>query len=85
MRFVANGGSPFKLPNSGISARVWTTIEDYANGCWEWSQCFWFSPYFLREGVGDLDPHVLIRTNYADYVKNRDAAMETILAEVSGT
>lgn len=84
LRFVANGGTLFKLPNSGISARVWSTIEDYADGCWEWSQCFWFSPYFLREGVGDLNPHVLIRTNFADYASNRDAVMDTILAEVAG-
>ena len=84
LRFVANGGTLFKLPNSGISARVWSTIEDYADGCWEWSQCFWFSPYFMREGVGDLEPHVLIRTNFADYVSNRDAIMDFILAEVTG-
>ena len=84
LRFVANGGTLFKLPNSGISARVWSTIEDYADGCWEWSQCFWFSPYFLREGVGDLEPHVLIRTNFADYSSNRDAVMDTILAETAG-
>ena len=84
LRFIANGGTLFKLPNSGISARVWSTFEDYADGCWEWSQCFWFSPYFLREGVGDLDPHVVIPTNFADYVNNRDAVLDTILAEVSG-
>ena len=85
LRFIANGGELFKLPNSGISAPVWSTIEDYADGCWEWSQCFWFSPFFRREGVGDLEPHVLIRTNFADYADNRDAVMDTILAEVSGT
>jgi hypothetical protein len=85
LRFVANGGDLFKLPNSGISAPVWSTIEDYADGCWEWSQCFWFSPYFLREGVGDLEPHMLIRTNFADYAKNRDSVMDAILAEISGT
>lgn len=84
LRFVANGGTPFRLPNSGISATVWSTIEDYADGCWEWSQCFWFSPYFMTEGVGDLEPHVLIRTNFADYASNRDAVMDAILAEVAG-
>jgi hypothetical protein len=85
LRFIANGGDLFKLPNSGISAPVWSTIEDYADGCWEWSQCFWFSPYFLREGVGDLEPHVLIRTNFADYANDRDSVMDAILAEISGT
>ena len=85
LRFVANGGDLFKLPNSGISAPVWSTIEDYAAGCWEWSQCFWFSPFFLREGVGDLEPHVLIRTNFADYANNRDSVMDAIRAEISGT
>ena len=85
LRFIANGGELFKLPNSGISTSVWSTFEDYADGCWEWSQCFWLSPFFRREGVGDLDPHVLIRTNFADYADNRDAVMDTILAEVAGT
>ena len=84
LRFIANGGTLFKLPNSGISARVWSTIEDYADGCWEWSQCFWFSPYFLRAGIGNLDPHVLIQTNFADYASNHDPVMDTILAEIAG-
>jgi len=85
LRFVANGGTLFKLPNSGISTRVWSTIEDYADGCWEWGECFWFSPFFRTDGVGDLNPQVVIPMNFADYASNRDAVMDTILAEVSGS
>ena len=84
LRFIANGGSLFTLPNSGISARVWSTVEDYADGCWDWRECFVLSPFFRTEGVGDLDPHVVIPTNFADYARNRDPVMETILAEVAG-
>ena len=85
LRFIANGGTLFKLPNSGISARVWSTVEDYADGCWDWRECFVLSPFFRTEGVGDLDPHVVVPTNFADYASNRDAVMETILAEVTGS
>jgi len=83
LRFIANGGTLFKLPNSGISARVWSSVEDYADGCWDWGECFWLSPFFRTEGVGDLNPHIRVPTNFAHYVNNRDAVMDTILAEVS--
>ena len=83
LRFVANGGTLFKLPNSGISTRVWSTIEDYADGCWEWSECFVFSPFFRTEGVGDLEPHIPIPVSFADYASNRDAALDAILADVA--
>jgi hypothetical protein len=43
------------------------------------------SPFFRTEGVGDLDPDVVIPTNFADYAGNRDPVMETILAEVTGS
>ena len=82
LRFVANGGTLFKLPNSGISTRVWSTIEDYADGCWEWRECFVLSPFFRTEGVGDLEPHIEIPVNFADYVNNRDAALDAILADI---
>ena len=84
LRFIANGGVPLQLPNSGISARVWSTFEDYQDGCWDWADCFWFSPFFREDGVGDLDPHISIGLNFADYSNGRDAVMETILAEAAG-
>lgn len=85
LRFIANGGTLFKLPNSGISTRVWSTIEDYADGCWDWRDCFVFSPFFRSEGVSDLEPHIVIPTNFVDYLGNRDAALDTIIAEVNGS
>ena len=84
LRFIANGGTEFKLPNSGISTRVWSTVEDYADGCWDWSECFVFSPFFRTEGVRDLDPHIVIPTSFADYVSNRDPVLDAILSEVNG-
>jgi hypothetical protein len=84
LRFIANGGVPLELPNSGISTRVWSTVEDYQDGCWDWADCFWFSPFFREDGVGDLQPHIGIALNFADYVDGRDAVMETILAESNG-
>jgi hypothetical protein len=83
LRFVANGGTLFKLPNSGIGVRVWSSWEDYADGCWEWSECFWLSPFFRRAGVGDLEPDLRIPMNFRDYVNNRDAMLDAILLEVT--
>lgn len=85
LRFIANGGTLLELPNSGIGARVWSSVEDYADGCWDWGECFWLSPFFKSEGVGDLDPHIVVHTNFASYAANRDAVMDAILAEVSGS
>jgi hypothetical protein len=84
LRFIANGGALFKLPNSGISARVWSTVENYADGCWDWRECFVLSPFFLTGGVSELDPDIVIPTNFADYVGNRDPVLNTIVAEVTG-
>ena len=80
LRFIANGGSVFKLPNSGISTRVWSTVEDYADGCWDWRECFIFSPFFRTEGVGTLEPDTAIPTNFSDYKLGRDPVMDTIFA-----
>ena len=82
LRFIANGGNPLTLPNSGITARVWSTWEDYADGCWDWGECFWLSPFFREEGVGDLEPDIPVPMNFSDYIANRDAALEAIYADV---
>jgi hypothetical protein len=83
LRFVANGGTLFKLPNSGIGIRVWSSWEDYADGCWDWGECFWLSPFFRTEGVGDLEPNVRVPMNFSDYASNRDAVMEFILTDAA--
>lgn len=82
LRFIANGGTPLVLPNSGIVARVWSTWEDYADGCWDWGECFWLSPFFREEGVSDLEPDIPVPLDFGDYVANRDAALEAIYADV---
>jgi hypothetical protein len=58
LRFVANGGTAFTLPNSGIVLRVWSTWEDIRDGCWDWIDCFWMSPYFRNPGVESLEPDI---------------------------
>lgn len=82
LRFVANGGTPLELPNAGIAAHVWSSWEDYADGCWDWSECFWLSPFFRKEGVGDLEPDIAVAINFSDYVMHRDAALEAIYVEL---
>lgn len=82
LRFVANGGTPLTLPNSGIVARVWSSWEDYADGCWDWKECFWLSPFFRETGVGDLTPDIAVPMNFRDYVSNHDAALEAVYTDV---
>jgi len=83
LRFVANGGTILKLPNSGIRIPVWSSWEDYADGCWDWAECFWLSPFFRNDGVGDLEPDLHIPMNFGDYVNNRDGVMDAILLEIA--
>jgi hypothetical protein len=84
MRFVANGGASWVLPNSGLSIRVWSSWEDYADGCWDWGECFWLSPHFRHPGVGDLDPDISAVMTFADYVEGRDPLLEAALADFRG-
>ena len=81
LRFVANGGTPFTLPNSGIMLRVWSTWEDIRDGCWDWIDCFWMSPYFRKTGVPTLDPDIDAPIRYGDYVAGRDAALEAAVLD----
>lgn len=81
LRYVANGGTLLVLPNSKISIPVWSSWEDYANGCWEWSQCFWLSPFFRNPGIGDLDPDIPVAMNFSDYVNGKDAFLEAALSD----
>jgi hypothetical protein len=83
LRFVANGGDPMTLPNSRIPVRVWSSWEDYGQGCWDWTECFWLSPFFRKDGVGDLEPDLPVGMNFSDYAENRDAALEAVLADVA--
>ncbi len=76
LRFVANGGAVLTLPNSKINIRVWSAYEDYENGCWDWTECFWLSPFFREAGVGNLNPHKLIPLRYSDYSRNTDPVFD---------
>lgn len=82
LRFLANGGTPLKLPNSGISVNVWSSIEDYADGCWDWKDCFWLSPMFRTEGVGNLTPDMPVKPSFGDYVDGKDIIVETIIRDI---
>ncbi len=79
LRFWANGGTTFRLPNSGITMRAWSSLEDYENGCWDWMNCFWFSPTFRRRGIESLRVDVPIEQSFDDYVAGRDSVLTTIL------
>jgi hypothetical protein len=83
LRFVANGGTPMTLPNSKISIPVWSAWEDYGDGCWDWSECFWLSPFFRERGVGSVEPDIPVALTFADYVRNRDAALEAAVADAA--
>ncbi|MCG6871699.1 MAG: S41 family peptidase [Gammaproteobacteria bacterium] len=85
LRFIGNGGELYELPNSGVTLSVWSTWEDYHDGCWDWTECFWLSPFFRKPGVDDLQPDLPVALNFRDYVLGRDAALEAVLADVAET
>jgi len=84
LRFWANGGTTFRLPNSGITMRAWSSVEDYSDGCWDWTKCFWFSPTFRWEGPGAdvLSIDIPVAMSFDDYVAGRDSILEAIIAHV---
>ena len=81
-RFIANGGTPMILPNSGISIPVWSSIEDYGEGCWDWTTCFWLSPMFRKSGAGSLSPDISTPLKMANYLKGDDLALDTIASSI---
>jgi hypothetical protein len=79
LRFIANGGSVFTLPNSKISLNIWSTYEDYEMGCWDWRDCFWLSPFFRKSGVGTIDPDVYVPVFFSDYEARKDPVFEACI------
>ena len=73
----ADGGLPFRLPNSDIQVGYATGYHDWANGCAEHPYCF---TQVLKHGVkaGSLTPNPIIEPQCADYAAGRDVVMEWI-------
>jgi hypothetical protein len=82
LRFLANGGSPFRLPNSKISIPVWRALEDYKDGCWSLTKCFWLSPGFRTKGVPTIQPDLQVPLSFEAYRNSRDPSMDAIRAEI---
>lgn len=79
-QFWAESGAAMKLPNSAVKVSVTTGYHDWANGCTDWSKCFWVN---IVAGVaaGPLDPHIIAPLTYADYSKGIDTTMQAVFAE----
>lgn len=79
-QFWAESGASMELPNSGLKVSVTTGYHDWANGCSNWSKCFWLN-IVMGVAAGPLDPHIIAPLTYADYSKGIDTTLQAVFAE----
>ena len=65
------------LPNSRLGMSLATGLHDYANGCYEFPNCYWLD-FFYNVAVGSLSPDVYIPYTFEDYLQGKDAAVEYV-------
>jgi len=75
--FWANGGADMMLPNSGITVRIWTSYNDWKDGCHDWKVCFTYD-LFDSVGVGSIEPDVTAPLRFRDFVDGEDTALKKI-------
>ena len=81
LRFWANGGEQFRLPNSRIAMYAWSAREDWQDGCRDFLRCFWLSKTFFGPTVKGLDPDLPVSISFEDYRAGRDPALEAIFSD----
>ncbi|MET3649892.1 peptidase S41 [Phyllobacterium ifriqiyense] len=79
-RFWAEG-KKIELPNSKIVIRYGAQFQDYENGCYDISECYWATVAFGPRGIS-LHPDTIVDPTFDDYAAGEDpvlkAAMEII-------
>ncbi|MGB7874990.1 MAG: hypothetical protein WBL25_11455 [Anaerolineales bacterium] len=66
------------LPNSQLTMQFATGLHDYADGCYEFPNCYWLD-FFHNVSVGSLSPEITIPFTFDEYVSGQDAAINFIL------
>lgn len=66
------------LPNSQLDLQLATGLHDYADGCYEFPNCYWLD-FFVNVSVGSLSPEIVVPFTFEDYVFGEDAAINFIL------
>ena len=79
-RFFAESRGPFVLPNSGYRIGQSLQRHNLAEGCPEPKICHLAGRRRTNIAVGDLEPDVVIATNFQDFMQGRDPVLEHALA-----
>jgi hypothetical protein len=70
-------GNAIELPNSKVRVNVSTGFHDWAHGCRE-LRCYW--PNLVMDvAAGSIDPDVVVRWPFADYVRGIDPVLRHAL------
>ncbi len=81
-RFWAEG-KKIELPNSKIAIRYGAQFQDYENGCYDISECYWATVAFGPRGIS-LDPDRVIDPTFDDYAAGGDPVMKAAI-EITGS
>jgi hypothetical protein len=65
------------LPNSQLNLQFATGLHDYADGCYEFPNCYWLD-FFLNVSVGSLSPEITIPFTFEDYIMGEDPVINFI-------
>lgn len=66
-------GNDLRLPNSRIRITASSGHHDWARGCRE-LRCYWPN-FFYSVGVGSVDPDIVVRRRFDDYLKGVDTVL----------
>ncbi|NNE29993.1 MAG: hypothetical protein HKN16_10165 [Saprospiraceae bacterium] len=79
LRFWADGGAAFTLPNSKITSYIWTAYNDWENGCRDFSKCFWIA-VFDSFPAGNLELNIETPLSINDFLRGEDSSLNFILS-----
>lgn len=81
-RFWAEG-KKVELPNSKITIRYGAQFQDYENGCYDISECYWATVAFGPRGIS-LDPDMVINPTFDHYAAGEDPVLKAAI-EIVGS
>ena len=67
-------GESYALPSSRILLDVKSPRQGNHQGCRDWIECFWLSPFFRKTGVDTLLADIPVAMGFSDHERNFHAA-----------
>jgi len=77
-QFWAEGGFPFKLPNSGLRVSFATGFHDWVNGCMDKHPLCYDGNEGVENPIRGLDPDLNVPLTFMDYIRGIDPVLAVI-------